>query len=153
MSDYTPDYGRRIVVDLGFESTLGQVNLALREEGLCALARIDVRDHLMREQRHMFRQYEIIEAWSPDLAVETLGSHLDAGIVLPTRFALYELADGETAVLASEPMAPMAAHPQWRADFPALAAAADREAERVARVLARVQQHSRAPARTASASI
>ncbi len=152
MSDYTPDYGRRIVIDVAFEAALGRVNFALREEGLCALARVDVRDHFMREQRHLFRQYEIIEAWSPDLAVETLGQHLDAGVALPTRFVVYELPDGETAVLASEPLAPMAAHPQWRLDFPALAALADREAERVARVLARVQQGSHA-AHVASAPI
>src|SRR5512135_26443 len=78
MSDYTPDYGRRLVVDLDFETALGAVNRAIREEGLHALARIDVRDHFMRDQRHMFRLYEIIEAWSPDLAVEALGHHLDA---------------------------------------------------------------------------
>ena len=139
MSDYAPDYGRRIVVDLNFEATLGHLSRVLREEGLFALARIDVRDHFMRDQRHMFRLYEIVEAWSPDVAVETLSHHLDAGLVLPTRFVVYELADGETAVLASEPLSSMASRPRWRAEFPDLALVADREAERVARAMASLQ--------------
>ncbi len=142
MSDFTPDYGRRVVVDLCFELALGAVSHAIREEGLHALARIDVRDHFMRQERHLFRQYEIVEAWSPDLAIAALTHSLDAGLVLPTRFVLYELADGETAVLASEPLAPLAAHADWRAAFPDLAVLADRESNRVARVLDRVQHES-----------
>jgi len=144
MNDYTPDHGRRFVVDLGFEAALGEANRAIREAGLFVLARFDVRDHFMRDARHLFRQYEILEVWSPDLAFEALSHHLDAGILLPTRIALYELADGETMMLASEPLAPMAAQPQWRAAFPALAAIADRESERIARVLAHVQRCSSA---------
>ena len=135
----TCEYGRRIVVGTDFESTLGRLSRALRDEGLFALARIDVRDHFMRDQRRMFRLYEIIEAWSPEVAVETVSHHLDAGVLLPTRFVIYELADGETAVVASEPLSSMTSHPHWREEFPDLAIAADREAERVARVLARLQ--------------
>jgi uncharacterized protein (DUF302 family) len=90
----------------------------------------------------MFRLYEILEVWSPDLAFEALSRDLDAGIILPTRIVLYELADGETAMLVSEPLAPMASQPQWRKDFPALAALADRESERIARVIAHMQHHS-----------
>jgi uncharacterized protein (DUF302 family) len=108
MNDCTPDYGRRIVVDLRFEAALGEANRAIRDEGLFVLTRFDVRDHFLRDQRHMFRQYEILEVWSPDLAFEALSHHLDAGIIFPTRIVLYELADGETAMLVSEPLAPMA---------------------------------------------
>ena len=91
----------------------------------------------------MFRQYEMLEAWSPDLAVEVLGHNLDAGLMLPTRIVIYELADGETAVLASEPLSPMASHERWRDDFPEIAAVADRESDRIARVLAAVQDYAR----------
>ncbi len=135
-------------MNLDFEATLGHLSLALREEGLFVLARIDVRDHFMREQRRMFRMYEIFEAWSPDLATQTLDDHLDAGVALPTRFVIYEVADGQTAVLASEPLSPLASHAQWRKDFPELAAIADREDDRVARVLAKVQHW--APTETAA---
>ena len=143
MNDYTPDYGRRIVVDLEFEAAVGEVNRALREEGLCALAQIDVRNHFSRDPGHLFRQYLIIEAWSPDLAVKTLDRHLDAGLMLPTRIVLYELADGETAVLTSEPLSPLASHARWREDFPGLADIADAESERLARVLEGLQDSAR----------
>lgn len=139
MGDYACDYGRRIIVDLDFETAVREVNRAIREERLQVLARIDVRDELYRHQRHLFRQYLIIEAWSPDLAVKTLARHLDAGLMLPTRVVLHELASGETAVLTSEPLSPLASHPRWREDFPGLADIADEERGRIARVLDRVR--------------
>ena len=39
------DYGRRIVLDLGFVATVDSLGQAMRAEGFRALARIDVRDH------------------------------------------------------------------------------------------------------------
>ena len=136
------EYGRRIVIDLGFEAVLGEASRAIREEGLQMIARIDVRDHFWRDLEHDFRPYFLLEAWSPELALEALRHNLDVGIILPITFAIYELADGETAVVAREPFSPMAAEPDWRRDSPAFAAIADRESERVARVLARLQQSS-----------
>lgn len=133
------DYGRRIVVDLGFEAVVGEVSRVIREEGLHAIARIDVRDHFWRDLGHDFRRYFLIEAWSPELAQEALRQDLDVGPAFPTTFAVYELANGETAVVARQPLSPLIADPEWRREAPALATIADREAERVARVLARLQ--------------
>jgi hypothetical protein len=62
--------------------------------------------------------------------------------VFPTRFAVYELADGETAVAATAPMAPLADEVGWRAQAPTLAAVADREREHIARVLERLTLRS-----------
>lgn len=148
MSEYAPDVGRRIVVDLGFAEALGAANRAFREEGLFVLTRFDVRDHFMRDQRHLFRLYEMLEVWSPELAVDALSHHLDAGLILPTRIVLYELADGETAMVVGDPLAPMASQPRWRKDFPALAAIADQERQRLARAVGRVPHHSPAAAST-----
>lgn len=136
------DYGRRIVVDSGFEAVVGETCRAIREEGLQMVARIDVRDHFWRDLGHDFRHYFLLEVWSPELALEALRHNLDVGTVLPTTVAIYELADGETAVVAKEPFSPVAAEPEWRRDEPALAAVADRESERVARVLERLQRVS-----------
>ena len=136
------DYGRRIVLDLGFEAVVGEVSRAIRREGLCIIGRLDVRDHFWRDLGRDFRQYFLIEAWSPELALEALRHNLDVGTLLPTTFAIYELADGETAVVAKEPLSPIATEPDWRVDVPAIAAIADRESERVARVLARLQHAS-----------
>lgn len=133
------DYDRRIVIDLGFEAVVGEVSRALGEEGLQTIARIDVRDHLWRDLGHDFRQYFLIEAWSPELALEALQHDLGVGTILPVTFAIYELADGQTAVVAREPFSPLTADAEWRRAAPELAAIADREIERVARVLAGLQ--------------
>jgi uncharacterized protein (DUF302 family) len=130
------DYGRRIVVDLPFEDAIAVVRRAVREQGLEVIARVDVRDRFRRDLAHDFRRYLLFEVWSPKLALEALRQDLDAGTILPTTIVIYELADGETAISAREPLLPLAAHAGWRQHAPALATFADHEAERVARVLA-----------------
>jgi uncharacterized protein (DUF302 family) len=140
------------VVDLEFEAAVGEASHALREEGMHTIARIDVRDHFWRDIGHDFRHYLLLEAWSADLALEALRQDLDVGGALPTTFAIYELADGKAAVVASSPLLRRAADPEWRRDAPALAAIADREAGRVDRVLGRIEQRSgrRTPASPAA---
>ena len=96
------DDARRVVVDLPFEAALGETTRTIHAEGLEVIGRIDVRDHFNVSLRREFRQYELIEAWPPADAFEALRLDLDAGATLPLRFALYELADGETAVIVNE---------------------------------------------------
>jgi uncharacterized protein (DUF302 family) len=139
------DYARRIVVDLDFETTLGETARALRDEGLRAIARVDIRDHFRRELARDFRQYYVLDAWSPELAIAALAHDLDAGAVLPSRLALYELADGETAVVASEPLTPILTDAEWQRHSPELAILARAESARIARVLQRLQ-HARSEA-------
>ncbi len=144
------DYGRRVVMDAPFETAVGDLTRAIRDEGLQVIACVDVRHSFRKDLSRDCRQFLLISAWSPDLAFEGLRHALDAGTVLPTTFAVYELADGETAVVAREPLSPIADDQRWRQEVPALAAIADRECERVARALARLQH--RGPGRTAVTS-
>jgi uncharacterized protein (DUF302 family) len=146
------DYGRRIVLDLGFEAVLREASGAIRAEGLQTIARIDVREEFRRELGHDFRQYFLLEAWSPELAFEALRYNLEAGAIFPTAFAIYELADGETAVVAKESLFSLTAQRDWRRGAPALASVADRECERVARVLARLQHAASHKGSTSSAA-
>jgi len=146
------DYARRIVIDSPFETVLVEVNRAIRAEGLDSLARIDVREYFRRSLRHDFRRYVLIEAWSPALALEAFQRTLDIGTMLPTTFVVYELADGETVVVAQAPLAPLTAEGPWRRNAPALAAIADQASERVARVLDRLQHRSLRKASTAPAA-
>jgi uncharacterized protein (DUF302 family) len=140
------DYGRRIVIDSGFDAAIGAASGAIRDEGMQIIARIDVRDAFWRELAREFRRYVLLEVWSPDLAFDALRTDLDAGAIFPTTFAIYELADGETAVMAKEPLAPIAVQSDGRRHSPRLARIADRQSERVARVLERLQHASfRAP--------
>ena len=140
-------YGRRIVVDLRFEAAVGEVSRALREEGLQSIARIDVRQLFWRDLAHEFRNYLLLEAWSPELALEALRHNLDVGTLLPTIFAIYELTDTRTAVVANEALPSTAPELDSRLEeAPALATIADQERQRIDRVLARVRQSSHAPA-------
>jgi len=134
------DYGRRIVVNLGFEAAVGELAHAIHEEGMQVIARIDLRDHFWRHLGQSFRQYVLLEAWSPAPALEALRLDPGAGTILSTTFAAYELADGGTAVVATEALLPAASRPDWRQQAPALAAIADQEGERVAGVFIRLQQ-------------
>lgn len=138
------DYGRRIVVDQEFEAALGEVTHAIRQEGMEIIARIDVRDHFWRDVALDFRRYFLLEAWSPAPALAALRQNLDVGAILPTTFGVYELADGETGVVAREPLWPLSENLEWRRRNPTLAALADAETDRVARVFAALQ-HRGAP--------
>ena len=132
------NYGRRLVIDANFEGTVGVVCQAIRDEGLQALAQTDLCQHFWSHLSRDLRRYTLIDAWSPDLAFEAVHLDLEAGTMFPTRFAIYELADGETVVTATEPMAPLADEPGWREHAPALARIADRERERIAHVFDRL---------------
>jgi len=122
-------YGRRLIVHLGFEAAVGEVSRAIRDEGLEIIGRIDVRDHFRQDLRRDFRQYALLEAWTPELALEALRRNPDVGGLLSTTFAIYELSADETVVMATG----------RRPTTDSLAASADREITRVGRVLQRLQ--------------
>jgi uncharacterized protein (DUF302 family) len=134
----TNDYGRQVVIDLPFDAASEEIGRVMREEGLQVLATIDVRDELQRTASHAFRRYVLLEAWAPKPALNALRHHLDAGVVLPITFAVYELADGETAVVVREPFGAELDDPGWRSVEPDLASMAYLESVRVARVLDRL---------------
>jgi hypothetical protein len=131
------DDGRRILVDSGFEAVVGEASRAIDEEGLRVIASIDQ----ARFGLDQGCRYVVLEAWSPELQLEALRLGVDARSLLLTTFAIYELAGGQTVVLATEPFS---LDFKCRQESRALAALADRESERVARMLERLQ---RAPGR------
>ena len=132
------DYGLRIVVDNKIDAVVSILNDALRAEGMEPMAQIDVREQFARELSHDFRRYVLVHAWSPEIARDALRHNLDVGTVLPAAIALYELADGETVIVANRPFAPFEDDYQWRATSPVLATIADREIQRLARVIDRI---------------
>jgi len=144
------EYGRRIVVDAPFDVVVAETTRAVRNEGLQVIALFDVRSHLVRALGHDFRNYLLIEAWSPDLAFAALQHDLDFGVVMPTAFGIYELADGETAVIATEPLMPLISNADFRRGQPEVTRIAERETGRVARILTRIQ---RAAARAAAIAL
>jgi uncharacterized protein (DUF302 family) len=132
------DYGRRIVLDQKLDGVVDALNAAIRAEGLTPLGTIDVREHFARHLSHDFRRYTLVHAWSAKLAMEALRHSPDAGTQLLAIFAVYELGDGETVVVANPPFASLTDDYQWRKAFPVLASIADREIEKVARIVDRI---------------
>jgi uncharacterized protein (DUF302 family) len=96
------DEGRRVLLDLPFEASLGATTRAIQAEGLQVIARIDVRDRFWDSIRSDFRRYYLLDAWAPDEALELLRTTPDEGPMLPTRFAVFQLTDGETAIVADD---------------------------------------------------
>jgi uncharacterized protein (DUF302 family) len=143
------DYGRRIVVDAAYDTVIRTLNEAIRAEGLEILAEVDVREHFGRKLVHDFRRYAVVQAWSPEIAMDVLRHDLDAGTVLATTFAVYELADGETAVVANGTFAAYTEDNGWRGRCPTLAALADRETRRLARVFDGIERAANRRSRVA----
>lgn len=121
---------RRIVLDIDFESALGETCRALRDEGLRITARIDVRDQFWRDLGCDFPQYCVLQAWSPELAYAALQDDPDAAAALMTTVAVYDTGAAQTAIVF--------APGRTRGDR---TGAAEREDPRIARVLDRLQHH------------
>jgi uncharacterized protein (DUF302 family) len=146
------DYGRRLVIDKTFDYTVHETIDALEREGLHIIGCVDLQDYARRKLRHDLRQYVLLQALPARLTIDALKHDLDAGTILPVTVAIYELADGETAVVAGEPFAPLLADRGWQASAPDLSLIAERESKQLARALTRLQRSARAGAgiRTAS---
>ena len=133
------DYGRRIVVDLPFDRAVHETVEAFQAEGLDIIGRVDVSDYAQTRLHHDLRRYVLLQALPARLVVDALRHDLDAGPMLTATVAIYELADGETAIVAAEPFAPLLSDPAWQMAAPELARVAEQEGEMVARALMRVQ--------------
>jgi len=137
------DYGRRVILDVPFGQAVTETWKALRAEGFDLVSTIDIRDYLARSAHHECRRYLLFGALLPQVTLDALRHDPEIGTILPTTIAIYELPDGETAVVASPSLALVASDFGWRAGRPAIAAIADRGGERLAHALARLEGISR----------
>ncbi|MGE3179495.1 MAG: DUF302 domain-containing protein [Vicinamibacterales bacterium] len=142
------DYGRRLVVDANLDRTLVETMRAMQLEGLDIITRFDLREHLQRHVHHECRRYVLLQVASPELMLKALQTDIESGAFLPVTIAVYELADGETVVEATEPFAAVVSDPAWRHAAPDLAALGDREATQLARALSRIEHAVRTPVGT-----
>jgi uncharacterized protein (DUF302 family) len=139
------DYGRRLTVDVGFDEALNELTEAMHAEGLDVVTRFDVRRYLLQHVRRDCRRYVLLQVVSAVLLHEALQMDLDIGAVLPAPVAVYELADGETAVEVVEPFGASAEEAVWRERRPELARLVDAASDRIARAMARLQRLAAAP--------
>lgn len=136
------DYRRRVVMPMEFDRAMNEMRQALAAEGMETIARTDIRDHFRHtlcHDYHDLRRCELLEAWSPYPALDAYQRNPDAEALLPATFVISELANGETAVTASEPLSWLLWDTASRQNAPGLARfAADQEAH-VAHVMTRLQ--------------
>ena len=102
-----------------------------------------MRELLERTLEHDFRRYALLQVAVPHILLEALRDDLCVGAVLPSTIAVFELADGETAVVVSEPFGALGSNAQWRRDHSELAGLADLTCARLARALTEVEQAAR----------
>jgi uncharacterized protein (DUF302 family) len=131
------EYRRRIVLDADFDVAVEAVERRLEEEGLQVLAHVDARERLKAAGSDL-RRYVLVEVWSPDLVFEAFKRDLDVGPTLPAAIAVYELADGESMVVATEPLLSVVEDAAWQAEDMPLVRLAAQQTERVARALDRL---------------
>jgi uncharacterized protein (DUF302 family) len=125
------DYGRRIVLDTSFEGGVVATTDALLLAGFQIAARVDVREELRRTLHHDCRRYTLLVVYAPETMLKVLLLDLAAGPALPVTVAVYELVDGEVAVVIPSPFEALSNDLNWRKAQPALAQCADDEAVRL----------------------
>jgi uncharacterized protein (DUF302 family) len=138
-------YGHRVIVDGPFEHVLTEVLGCLATAHVDVVGRIDVTKYLKSRAHHDFRRYVILETLTPKPTFDALHADLAIGTILPTAIAIYELADGETAVVFGEPLAGIGVRADWRRDYPALAQVSDHLYRLFAHVADGVRQPAMAP--------
>src|SRR6476469_9663875 len=102
------DYGRRITRDIPFDRAVKEATKAFQAEGFDLVSTLDLRGFLLKKADHECRRYVLLEALLPQLTLAALQHDPGMGPILATTIAVYELADGETAVSASPALAPVA---------------------------------------------
>jgi uncharacterized protein (DUF302 family) len=138
---FMESYGRRIVLDMPIAAALTALTGALARQGFTVLGRVDVRDYIDRTLHSDFRRYELLEVAVPAIVHDALCEDISIGALLPTAVAVFELADGETAVSVAEPFGGLASRPGWRQSAaPRLAAVVDDTCHRLAVALEELQR-------------
>jgi hypothetical protein len=77
------EYGRRQIVDAGFDKTLLETMRAVQLEGLDILTRFDLREHVQRQVHHDCRRYVLLQVASSDLLLRAIQTDIESGPSFP----------------------------------------------------------------------
>ena len=131
----TTDYGKRITLNVSYETAIEKVTAALKEEGFGVLTEIDVQATLKQKLDADFRRYVILGACNPHLAHQALQTELEIGLLLPCNVIVYETDEGQVTISIVDPMAMLGV-----AEANALKTVADEANRRLDRVVEELAQ-------------
>ena len=137
------DWGRRLVVDVGFDRVVATTLQELEREGFQLSGKLDVREALWHALQEDCRRYTIITVWHPAVAAQALRHSLDIGVELPINIAVYELADHETAITVAEPLPGLSDDRSWRYECPELLPIEFQLSDHLAQALGRMSHRLR----------
>jgi uncharacterized protein (DUF302 family) len=108
----THPYGYRRELETPFEETLSRTRAALQAEGFGVLCEIDIKEKLREKLGVDFRNYVILGACNPPLALSALQQDLDIGLLLPCNVIVYEWNSGSVvAAIDAKKMLSVANNP------------------------------------------
>lgn len=96
-------------LDLPLDQAEARVREKLQEEGFGVLTEIDVKETLKKKLDVDFRPYRILGACNPQFAYQALQAEDKIGTMLPCNVVVQEAGEGQTEVIAIDPIASMQA--------------------------------------------
>lgn len=96
-------YGFSKITDYTFEKAIERVTEELKKEGFGVLTSIDVKDTLKKKIDVDFKNYTILGACNPKLALGALQVEEELGLLLPCNVIVYEK-DGKSVVSVFDPI-------------------------------------------------
>jgi len=103
------DYYFHKYLNLNFDEAGSKVVEELKREGFGVLTEIDVQETLKKKLDVDFKKYKILGACNPPLAYQALQAEENIGLMLPCNIVIKEGEDGQTEILAIDPVASMSA--------------------------------------------
>jgi uncharacterized protein (DUF302 family) len=103
--EVTTSYAFGKHVDAPFSEVEQKVRVELAKEGFGVLTEINIKDKFKEKLGRDFREYVILGACNPALAWEAFGSEINIGTLLPCNVVVYCDDDGQTVVMAMDPVA------------------------------------------------
>ena len=97
------------ILPLPFEEAVTRTTDALKAAGFGIITEIDVKDTLKKKMNVDFRNYSILGACNPKLALEALTIEDKVGTMLPCNVVVQDAGPGKTEVAVIDPVASMAA--------------------------------------------
>ena len=115
---------------VGFDKALQRTRDVLKQEGFGVITEIDLKKTFKEKLGVEFRDYRILGACNPALALQALQIEDKAGTMLPCNVVVQDIGEGRTEVAAIDPVASMQA-----IDNPHLKEAAAKVQERLRKVI------------------